>query len=158
MRTGSIKILPVAAETELALKNVKDVMITLKSVQRNGDQKFETELITEGSYRKTPDGYVITYAESEATGYKNSTTILTTLGDMQVTMQRKGAATSNLIVEKGKKHHCHYGTPYGDFTVGITTGNIKSDLNETGGDLYFKYVIDINSSYVSDNEVFISIK
>ncbi len=140
------------------MKNKKEVMITLKSVQNNGEQKLETELITEGSYKKTAEGYVIAYAESEATGFKDSTTVLTAYGDAQVTMQRKGAATSNLVIEKGKKHHCHYGTPYGDFTVGITTGEIKSSLDENGGDLYFKYVIDINSSFISDNEIFINVK
>lgn len=140
------------------MKNLKEVLITLKSVQFDGKDRQETELITEGKYKKTADGYVITYAESEATGYQGSTTTLTTLGDAQVTMQRKGTATSNLVIEKGKKHHCHYGTPFGDFMIGITTGNIKSSLDENGGDLYFKYVVDINSSYLSDHEIFISVK
>ncbi len=136
----------------------KDVLITLKSIQFDGSDRQETELITEGNFKKSDDGFIITYDESEATGFKGSKTILTTLGDAQVTMQRKGSTSSNLVIEKGRKHHCHYGTPYGDFMIGITAGDIKSSLNDNGGDLYFKYVVDINSSYLSDHEIFISVK
>jgi len=139
------------------LKN-KDVMITLKSIQSTGKDKEEMELITQGKYRKTSDGFVISYDESEATGYEGSKTILTTIGESQVTMERKGSTTSNLVIEKNKKHHCHYGTPYGDFMVGITANDIKSNLDIDGGELYFKYVIDINSSYISDQEIFINVK
>jgi len=140
------------------LKNTKEVMITLKSVQFDGKDRQETELITEGKFKKNNDGYTITYKESEATGYEGSTTTLTTQGNAQVTMQRKGTTHSNLIIEKGKKHHCHYGTPYGDFMIGISTNDIKSKLDDNGGDLYFKYVVDINSSFLSDHEIFVSVK
>lgn len=136
----------------------KDVLITLKSIQSDGTDKSETELITEGLYKKTKDGFTITYDESEATGYKGSRTVLTAVGDTFVTMQRTGSTNSNLFIEKGKKHHCHYGTPYGVFMVGITTKDIKSTLSENGGDLYMNYVVDINSSYVSDHEIIVNIK
>ena len=62
------------------------------------------------------------------------------------------------IVEKGKKHHCHYVTPYGEMMVGIYTHEIKNELNEHGGKLYMKYTVDINSSYISDNEIYMEIK
>lgn len=140
------------------MKNQKDVLITLKSIQYDGKDSNETELITEGLYKKTNDGYVITYNESEATGYKGSKTKLTTIGENQVTMERSGSTSSHLFIEKGKKHHCHYGTPFGDFMVGITTKDIKSSLADNGGDLYLKYVVDINSSYVSDHEIIVNIK
>jgi len=133
-------------------------MITLKSIQSDGKESQETELITEGKLKKTTDGFSISYAESEATGFEGSTTTLTMLGDSQIIMQRKGSTSSNLTIEKGKKHHGHYGTPYGDFIIGITTNDIKSTLTENGGDLYFKYVVDINSSYLSDHEIFVSVK
>ena len=73
-------------------------------------------------------------------------------------MQRVGKAPSNLIIEMNKKHHCHYGTPYGEFMVGIFAHSIDNKLNDNGGDLYFKYTVDVNSSYISDNEVYINVK
>ncbi len=140
------------------MRKNKDVMITLKSVQRHGNDEEQTELITEGTYGKSEKGFVIIYDESEATGFSGSKTVLTTYENACVTMERIGTAPSNLVIEMGKKHHCHYGTPFGDFMVGITTNDIKSDLTAEGGDLYFRYVIDINSSYISEQEIFINIK
>ena len=60
--------------------------------------------------------------------------------------------------ERGKKHHCHYGTEFGDFMIGVCTDEIRNELEETGGDIYLKYTLDINSSYMSENEMFINVK
>ncbi len=135
-----------------------NVTITLKSVQTADSERSEVELITDGRMRKIDGGFEIVYNESEATGFEGSTTILSCVGNTRASMQRTGAAPSNLIIEKDKKHHCHYGTPYGEFIVGIYTHKIDNKLTEDGGDLYFKYTVDVNSAYVSDNEVFVNVK
>lgn len=136
----------------------KDVSIKLVSVQIDGEMRQETELLSDGTYEKTDKGYRIAYEESEATGFEGSVTTLETEGSRKVTMNRTGAVSSNLIVEDGRKHHCVYGTPYGDFTVGVNATFINSDLNDEGGKLEFHYVIDVNSSYVGDFEIIIEIK
>ncbi len=41
--------------------------------------------------------------------------------------------------------------------MGIFTHCIDNNIGEDGGDLYLKYTVDINSSYVSDNEIYIKI-
>lgn len=78
--------------------------------------------------------------------------------DEMVTMTRSGKAISSLFIEKGKKHHCHYGTEFGDFMIGVCTDEIRNELEETGGEIYLKYTLDINSSYMSENEMFINVK
>jgi uncharacterized beta-barrel protein YwiB (DUF1934 family) len=100
----------------------------------------------------------LSYNESEVTGFAGSKISLSVTGDNMVVMQRSGTAPSNLIIEKGKKHHCHYGTPFGDFMVGISADDVQCNLNEDGGDLYLKYTIDINSTLMSENEMFIDFK
>ena len=40
----------------------------------------------------------------------------------------------------------------------ISADDIKSYINDNGGDLYLKYTIDINSGLLSENEMFINIK
>lgn len=55
-----------------------------------------------------------------------------------------------LVHRKGKKHHCHYGTEFGDFMIGVCTDEIRNELAETGGEIYLKYTLDINSSYMSE--------
>ena len=42
--------------------------------------------------------------------------------------------------------------------IGISGDEIKSGVNDNGGDLYLKYTIDINSGLLSENEMFINIK
>lgn len=73
-------------------------------------------------------------------------------------MNRTGTVEANLVVDIGEKQHCVYGTPYGDFMVGITAKTIRSDLDENGGMLFFHYVLDVNSSYIGDFEIAIEVK
>lgn len=137
----------------------KEVCINIKSTQKSEDDTDTTELFTFGHMSKMrgKDGYKVEYEESEATGFEGSKVTMEITNEV-VTILRTGTALSNLIIEKGKKHHCHYGTPYGDFLVGISTDEIKSSVKEHGGDLYLKYTIDINSGFMSENEMFINIK
>lgn len=130
----------------------------LVSSQSDGDKKESTELLSRAIYEKTISGYKLTYDESEATGYEGSTTTIELFEGKKVVMSRTGSVSSNLIVELGTKHHCVYGTPYGDFMVGVNAKSIDSELDEKGGKLDFKYVIDVNSSYVGDFDVYIEVK
>ena len=129
----------------------------MTSIQSVDSDKNSTELITSGTLEKTADGVIVSYDESEATGFQGSSTTLIFRGNDWVSIQRSGSSNSNLIVETGKKHHCHYGTPFGDFTVGIYAHTIENTLDATGGRLYLKYTVDINSSYISDNEIYLTI-
>jgi uncharacterized beta-barrel protein YwiB (DUF1934 family) len=137
----------------------KDVSINIKSIQVAEDECDTTELFTCGRFRAKRGGnYTLSYNESEVTGYAGSKISLAVTGDNMVVMQRSGTAPSNLIIEKGKKHHCHYGTPFGDFMVGISADEVKCNFDESGGDMYLKYTIDINSTLMSENEMFIDFK
>lgn len=136
----------------------KDVNITLISTQSDGKDKQSTELFTKGKLFIKESGIVISYEESEATGFEGSVTTLEIYSENKVVMERKGAASSQLIIEKGKKHFCRYGTPYGDFTIGVNASEIKSNLDENGGKLRFCYVLDINASYLGDFEIDIEVK
>ncbi|MDO4945545.1 MAG: DUF1934 domain-containing protein [Ruminococcus sp.] len=138
--------------------NKKDVSIRLVSRQSDGESNEETEIFSMGTLEKTNQGYRISYAESEATGFEGSTTALETFGNSKVTMERSGAVSSNLIIEKNTKHHCVYGTPYGSFTVGVNAKDISSDLDDNGGRLDFHYVIDVNSSYLGDFEISVEVR
>jgi uncharacterized beta-barrel protein YwiB (DUF1934 family) len=140
----------------------KNVYIDIKSTQFADDESDVTELFTYGRLKrgrgKNKDKYKITYEESEATGYEGNIVTLDVVGNDIVTLYRSGDAISNLVIEKGKKHHCHYGTPFGDFVVGVSADEIRSELGENGGSLYLKYTIDINSSYMSETEMQINVK
>lgn len=136
----------------------KDVIINLTSVNIIDRDRSTTELTTTGKLKELEGGgFQIVYEESEVTGFKGSTTCLSFYGNNLVNLNRTGTASSDLVLEMNKKHHCHYGTPYGDFTMGIFTHCIDNNVSYDGGELYLKYTVDINSSYVSDNEIYIRI-
>lgn len=137
----------------------KEVLINLTSINTIDSERNKTELSTTGMLRVLENGAIeISYEESEVTGFKGSTTFLTISSDTLVNLKRVGTAPSNLTIETGKKHFCHYGTPYGDLTMGIFTHCIDNAMTAEGGELYLKYTVDVNSSHVSDNEIYIKVK
>lgn len=136
----------------------KNVSIKLISKQSDGEQSDKLELFTEGVFKFAKDNYEISYSETEATGFEGAVTKLSVIDGSRITMTRSEPAQSNLIIEMGKKHHCHYGTPYGEFMVGVTAKDIESNMTEKGGTLGFRYVIDVNSGYVGDFEIDIDVK
>lgn len=135
----------------------KKVSITIDSTQIVDGESDKTELFTVGTLEADEDGYRLCYDESEATGFEGSSVTVKLLPD-SVTVMRTGKAVSTLIIERGKKHHCHYGTEFGDFLIGVNTDEIKNDLTENGGEVYLKYTLDINSSLMSENEMRINVK
>ena len=136
----------------------RDVIINLTSINTVDAERSKTELTTTGKLRQIENGgFQIQYTESEVTGFEGCTTSRSFFGNNLVNLKRVGAASSDLILEKDKKHHCHYGTPYGDFTMGIFTHCIDNNIDADGGEIYMKYTVDVNSSFVSDNEIYIKI-
>lgn len=136
----------------------RNVFITLKGVQRVDDQEETIELYTVGDLCRRKDGYYLSYEESEATGFSGSRTTLHLAGDNLLTMRRSGKAHTQLIIEKGRRHQCHYETGYGDMLIGVLGNHISSTLTERGGKLDFKYSLDVNTSLASENEIYIDVK
>lgn len=135
----------------------KDVILKMRSIQKVGDESSETELLTNGVFSISKGVCSVKYKESEATGFEGSDTELSCNGDNLAAIKRSGSFNSHLILETGKKHFCHYNTPFGNMIVGITTNKIKNTITACGGSVYLNYSVDINSSFLSDNEIFIDI-
>lgn len=136
----------------------KNVCINIKSVQNSDEGEDVTELFTYGKMKKiNSDNYCVSYEETDAMGFEGCRVTLY-ISRNEVRLLRSGNASADLVIERGKKHHCHYGTPYGDFMVGINTDALKNEVGERGGDLYLKYTVDVNSGFLSENEMFINIK
>ncbi len=136
---------------------MKKANITIISVVTNDEGEEKTEFFTEGSFDKSDEGFVMSYNETDEMGYE-SCTITITASKNKVLIERQGNAASMLIIEKDTKHHCLYGTPYGEFTMGINTFKIKNELSEEGGTLFMKYCIDIDNDFISENEMLITVK
>lgn len=145
------------AISDIKENEMEQINLKLRSVLDSDDDHSETELMTEGTMENDGGVWKITYEDSDATGFEGATTTITADGDSLVSIMRTGTANSNLVIEAGKKHFCLYGTPFGDLTVGIYTHKIENSLSENGGKLYLKYTLDVNSAYMSDNEIYLDI-
>lgn len=117
------------------------------------------ELMTRGSFVRKGSSYYITYKETEATGYAGCTTTLKIAEDgSRVAMLRFGPTPSQLIIEKGTRHLCHYETGYGSITLGVAADEIVQELGPEGGHARFSYVLDSgNEELISRNLVQVTV-
>lgn len=138
-----------------AVKN--NVTISLTSIQVQDDDKNETELFTKAVVSKSGIYDVISYEDTQATGFEGSVTTIKVNGNKSASIIRKGTANSVLSLETGRKHYCEYGTPYGNMQIGVYTHSINNTIAENGR-LYLRYTLDLNSSRLSDNEIIMKIK
>ena len=133
--------------------------MTLTSIQREEKDTSESTLDTEIQYYTNEDGErVIAYEESETTGMEGSNMQLRIAKDGMISIVRTGTYQTHLVVQKGKKHFCHYETPLGEFAVGVSAKWMRNELTVEGGKLALRYTVDANSTLRSDNEIQIEIK
>ncbi len=135
----------------------KNVLISLTSVQFQDNEKTQTELLTRATIDKSGGKTIISYEDTSATGFEGSVTTITADGSKAVSIIREGTANSVLSLEKGRKHYCQYGTPYGSMQIGVYTHKIENTIDKNGR-LYLKYTLDLNSSFLSDNEIIMTVQ
>ena len=138
----------------------EDYLIRIKGVQESEGEENEVELMTRGSFVQRGGSYYITYRETEATGYDGCTTTVKISEDARrVAMLRYGKAQSQLIIEKGTRHLCHYETGYGAISLGVAADVIEHELTEEGGKLKFSYTLDSGAeNFISRNLVDITVE
>ena len=135
----------------------KDALITIRGIQSTDNERDEVELFTTGVFSQKGSTFRISYDETEATGFAGTRTTLQVDRD-KVTMSRSGSSRSQLIIERGVRHLCNYDTGYGSFTIGISGDKIISSLGQNGGDLAFKYSLDVETALASVNEVYVNVQ
>ena len=137
----------------------KDVMIFIKGTQEVDGEKDTIALATKGRYYKRRDVLYLSYEEMDEDDTEPTMkTLLKIEGDNRVTMTRSGKRNQQLIIEKGERHQCHYDNGYADWIMGIQGYGIENGLEDNGGTLNFKYSMDINAMFASENEVNIVVK
>ena len=135
----------------------ENYLITIENTQLSADGKEQFSLSTVGDYRFSGSERIIRYTDSAATGFEGcETTLCITPG--LIRLRRSGSSESELLLETGKHHMCHYGTPIGDLTVGVRTERIDDRLQETGGTLRFSYSLDLNSGFFAANDLKITVR
>jgi len=137
---------------------MKDVLIKIKGISIVEGDKNVVELTTTGSFHRRKGDYIIRYTQAQPDEPDPGKTTLTVSGSDVVTISRRGKFGSNLTIEAGKRHQCLYDTGFGELMMGVSDAVIDSKLGTAGGDLSFKYTLDIDATVASENEVFINIR
>lgn len=136
----------------------QDALIKIKGIQRAGGDDDVVEMLTTGSFAREDGNYIISYEESEATGFEGAqTTLLYEEAEGRVTLTRSGSVNTQLIVEKGKRHQCSYDLGFGSMIVGVNCSIIHSTLSEEGGQIAFAYSLDLNTALTSENQVLVAV-
>ncbi len=140
-------------------KQKKKFSMQLRSIQYDEDEKLETLLDTEITYTIEEDNErVIRYIETGMEGMGKCEMQLRISPENRIMIMRSGAYQTNLVVQEGKKHFCHYETPFGTFAVGVWAKFVENALTDDGGKLRMRYTVDANSTLLSDNEIILEIK
>ena len=136
-----------------------EYLISVTGIQEVDGEKDKIELQTVGKYIMKPDHAYIGYKEyDEENPSVSSNNIIKVENDNKVTIIRNGEIQSRLILEKGRRHECHYRTMVGDMMIGVFADTINNELNDNGGKLHVSYSLDFNNELISNNEFYIDVQ
>lgn len=135
-------------------------LISVTGIQEVDGERDKIELTTVGSYMINSRGNTyIGYKEyDEDNPAISSNNVVKVESDNKVTIIRGGGAQTRLILEKGRRHQCHYRTIMGDLMIGVFTDTINNNLTDKGGKLHVSYELDFNNEFISKNEFYIDVK
>lgn len=135
----------------------KDAIIKIVSIRttENGDDNFEMTVV--GSVIHDGEKSVIEYVEeNEETGREETT--ITIIDSTTVNIMRVGQFSSEMSIEKNKRHLTFYRTPYGELTMGVYGNYVNWFRNGKNSVLKMKYSLDFNNDMVSENSMNIYIE
>lgn len=134
------------------------VSINIKGIYRADGEETVAELFTDGMMFRRGEHTFITYHETETTGYDGCVTTLQIEENGRVTMTRKGDANSHLVLQRGVRHVGSYSVYGGNMEIGVYTDDLEYAFGEAGGRLHLTYTLDMNTSLLSKNELFIDVR
>lgn len=133
-------------------------MITIDGVNKTEGESNRVSFSTEGSYRCEPGRHIISYLDSTLTGYDGDTTSLSVEGTSSVLLERTGKTNSRMLVKPGERSMSFYDVGFGCLSLGVGGAKIENQLDEKGGTLKFRYVLDVDANVLSENEVIVTVR
>lgn len=133
----------------------KEVIINISGLQLDVSSEEPIELMTTGAYYLKNGKHYIVYDEltDDSQIVKNRLKI----SPKVVEVTKKGASSSHMVFERGKENLTYYDTPFGSLLLGINTSKIDLQETEDSMDLHIDYGLSINSDYVSNCSIDVSI-
>ena len=134
----------------------KNVVITVRGLQRQVDDDEPVEVISAGTYLRKENTHYLSYEEADEDGKITKNRIKITTDSIEMTKQ--GGITTQMIFTKGQKQYACYATPFGELTLGMTTKKIA--VTEENMKLFaeLRYDLEVNGAHMSECELDIEVK
>lgn len=132
-------------------------IIKIVGTQTADGEQDTIELTTDGTLERQENGWRLCYNETEATGMEGTTTTLD-IEPGKLNLMRSGTHPSMLVLEKNRRHHCNYHTPYGTIDLGTYTSELAYRLGDQGGELLFSYTLGFHGGVSSAHTIHITVQ
>lgn len=129
----------------------KNVVITVRGLQPEIDEKEPIEVISAGTYMRKENTHYLSYEEADENGRITNNRIKITKESVE--MVKKGQVATQMIFTLGEKQYACYATPFGELTLGITTKKIRVKEEDEALFAKLSYGLEINGAHVSDCEL-----
>jgi len=137
----------------------KEVIISIEGqeiIPEMGEEN-KTELVTEGKYYKKGEKHYLSYKETEVTGFDATTTMLK-IEDNRVALTRYGQVNTHMVFASGEKHTGYYDTPYGSFTVGVVSDDVKVEFEGNRGKIDIHYLLEIDNNTKAEHKLSLQVR
>ncbi len=136
-----------------------NAQIHIKGTQQiEGEAPDIIEMTTSGTLKSTDaGGWELQYEENDQSGMPGTTTVLHINGD-RVVLERTGSTAGVLVLEKRRRHHNHYATPYGVMDLGTYANQLTYSLSEEGGELFFAYTLGFSGGINAAHTIHITVQ
>lgn len=134
----------------------KEVLLSIAGNQMLDAEHDSIELVTVADYYKRNGHHFVIYdevPEDEDSVIKNTLKF----DDSFFEMTKKGGVNAQLLFNPKQSNTTYYETPAGPMSMNVTTMTYQMAEEEECIEVYIKYVLDINFSYSSENEIWIRI-
>ena len=134
----------------------KRALISVKSFS-DIDPNEAVEVVTPGNFMIDGDMFEAIYEESKISGMEGTTTKLRINRDSMMLI-REGTTNTTMEFSEGYMTPCLYNTPYGTLDLNIDTKKLDITIDETGGEIYSKYILGFAGQEDITTELHIKIK
>ena len=137
----------------------KDVIISIRGLQNlaHTGEEDNFELITAGRLRRCDDTYTLEYDETDLTGMKGTKTAFEIAPD-RIILMRSGDINSQMVFEQGRRHLSLYELAEGSLSIGVSTRKLRVDIGDNGGELEFRYGLEIDQATIGENAIHLTVK
>lgn len=118
----------------------KKALISVWSKQQ--DDNDAVEVVTPGKFYKEDCTYYAEYDETEISGMEGTTTTLQINQD-ELMLIREGTTSAKMEFKNDEQCISLYNTPYGMLELSIQTKNLKTAIDDCGGEIYIDYNIGV---------------